>query len=109
MNVEDIVRCLWKHKRKPSAADLTKLALVLIQKNQELKDLGFRMLIPVHDELIAECPEENAERCGELLSSLMLEAGKDLSVPLSCDTEYTRCWYGDLLDPHTLQPLGEGE
>ena len=106
--ISDAVRQCVNSRVQGSAADLTKLALVEIQRNQELKDLGFRMLVPVHDELIAECPEENAERCGQLLSQLMLDAGRELIVPLACDTEYTRCWYGDLLDPHTLQPIGKG-
>ena len=32
-----------------SAADMSKRAMILIGQNQELKDLGFRMLFPVHD------------------------------------------------------------
>jgi hypothetical protein len=75
--------------------------------NQELRDLGFKMLIPVHDEIIAECPVENSARCAELMSQCMLNAGKDLCVPLKCDTDAFYHWYGDKLDPVTLEPLGE--
>ena len=32
-----------------SAADMSKRAMILIGQNQELKDLGFKMLFPVHD------------------------------------------------------------
>lgn len=32
-----------------SAADLTKLAMISLYHNERLKELGFRMLIPVHD------------------------------------------------------------
>lgn len=32
-----------------SAADMTKRAMILMGTNQELKDLGFKMLFPVHD------------------------------------------------------------
>lgn len=36
-----------------SSADLTKLALIDLAENEELKSLGFRLLIPVHDRLFA--------------------------------------------------------
>ena len=90
-----------------SAADLTKLAMIALFANQELKDLGFKMLIPVHDEIIAECPVENSARCAELMSQIMRNAGKDLCVPLKCDVDAFYHWYGETLDPVTLQPLGE--
>ena len=78
-----------------SAADLTKLAQIELQNNEELKKLGFRMLIPVHDEIIAECPVENVKRCAELMSYCMKHAGKDLCVPLSCDVALFYNWYGE--------------
>ena len=81
-----------------SSADLTKLAQIELYNNKELKDLGFRMLIPVHDEIIAECPIKNAKRCAELMSYCMIHAGKDLCVPLKCDTELFKNWYGKDLE-----------
>lgn len=81
-----------------SAADLTKLAQIELYNNEELKKLGFRMLIPVHDEIIAECPIKNAKKCAELMSYCMIHAGKDLCVPLKCDTELFKSWYGKDLD-----------
>lgn len=79
-----------------SAADMTKLAMVIIGNNQELKDLGFKMLFPVHDELIAECPFENRKRCAELMSKLMIASGAEkISVPMKCDVEAFKVWYGD--------------
>lgn len=78
-----------------SSADLTKLAQIELFNNEELRQLGFRMLIPVHDEIIAECPIENVKRCAELMSYCMKHAGKDLCVPLSCDVALFRSWYGE--------------
>lgn len=75
---------------------MTKLAMVIIGNNQELKDLGFKMLFPVHDELIAECPFENRKRCAELMSKLMIASGAEkISVPMKCDVEAFKVWYGD--------------
>lgn len=81
-----------------SAADLTKLAMILVGNDQRLKELGFRLLIPVHDELIGECPEENAKEVAERFSFLMVDAAKDLCVPSKCDVEVSRRWYGETLD-----------
>ena len=81
-----------------SAADLTKLAMIELYNNQELKDLGFKMLIPIHDEILAECPRENAKRCGELMEKMMIDAARDLIVPISCDAEYTEHWYGEPIE-----------
>lgn len=79
-----------------SAADLTKLAMIKLHNDNRLKELGFRLLIPVHDELIAECPEENAKECSELLAKVMSDAAEEiLKMPIKCDVEITKCWYGE--------------
>lgn len=82
-----------------SAADMSKKAMILIGQNQELKDLGFKMLFPVHDEIIAECPFENRKRCGELMSHLMIISGQDkVKVPMKCDVTASFYWYGPDVD-----------
>ena len=79
-----------------SAADMSKLAMIKVGNNKRLKELGFRLLIPVHDELIAECPKENAKEASELFAKLMSEAAEDkLHIPISCDVEITDRWYGE--------------
>ena len=79
-----------------SAADLTKLAMIELHNNERLKELGFRLLIPVHDEVIAECPEENMKECAELLAKTMSHAAEEiLEMPIKCDVEITRNWYGE--------------
>lgn len=80
-----------------SAADQTKLAMIAVGNDKKLKDLGFRLLLAVHDELIGECPKENAKEVAERFSQLMVEAAKDLSVPSKCDVEITERWYGEPL------------
>lgn len=78
------------------AADLSKLAMISIYENQELRDMGYEMLIPVHDEIIGEVPVENAKRCGEIISQLMIDAAKDrCSVPMKVDPAFFYKWYGE--------------
>lgn len=82
-----------------SAADMSKLAMILVGNDERLKELGFKLLIPVHDELIAECPEENAKECKERFAMLMSKAaGNKLTIPIKCDVEVTKCWYGEKLE-----------
>jgi len=80
-----------------SAADQTKIAMILVGNDEKLKELGFRLLLAVHDELIGECPKENAKEVSERFAQLMVDAAKDLSVPSKCDIVVTDCWYGEPL------------
>jgi DNA polymerase I len=42
------------------AADIVIAAMVRINDNEELKTMGWKLLLQIHDELILEGPEENA-------------------------------------------------
>ena len=82
-----------------SAADMSKLAMIKVGTNERLKELGFRLLIPVHDELIGECPIENAKEAEELFARLMSEAAESkLTIPIRCDVEVTKEWYGEKVE-----------
>jgi DNA polymerase I-like protein with 3'-5' exonuclease and polymerase domains len=78
-----------------TASDMTKLAMIALSRNERLKELGFRMLIPIHDEILAECPEENVAEVVPLFARIMSEApGERFDIPISCDVEITHRWYG---------------
>ena len=79
-----------------SAATLTKKAMVSIFNDEEMNRLGFKLLIPVHDELLGECPVENAERVSARLSELMIGAAKpEVSIKFKCDPYIAKHWYAD--------------
>lgn len=81
-----------------SAADITKLAMIVINNDERMKELDFHLLIQVHDEVIGECPIENAKEAGERLSYLMRTAPSHLiKLPFKCDISYTSNWYGEEL------------
>ena len=97
--IADAQRQVVNSRIQGSAADMSKLAMILVGNDERLKELGFRLLIPVHDELIAECPEENVKECSERFAQLMSEAAKSaLSIPIRCDVEITKAWYGDSIE-----------
>ena len=82
-----------------SSADVTKLAMIDIANDERMKELGFHLLIQVHDEVIGECPKENAKEAGERLSYLMRTAPTRLiDLPFQCDVEYTEKWYGEEIE-----------
>ena len=79
-----------------SAATLTKKAMVEIFNDKEMKDLGYRILVPVHDELLGECPIENVKEVEKRLSYLMINAAKpECSVSMKVDTYTVSHWYAD--------------
>lgn len=79
------------------AASMSKRAMINVHNNEELKSLGFRLLIAVHDELIGECPIENVERCKELLSEVMKQSAlPEVTVPFKCDADSFKSWYEDV-------------
>ena len=82
-----------------SAADLTKLAMIKLNNHQRLKELGFRLLIPVHDEVICECPIENVKECSKLLAETMSKAAEEiLEMPIGCDVAVSKAWYGEEIE-----------
>ncbi len=75
-----------------TAADIMKLAMVNVQRALDASGLSARLLLQVHDELIAECPVEEAEAVRALLVREMEGAAK-LSVPLTVDAHVGKTWF----------------
>lgn len=93
MKIADAERQCVNSRIQGSASDLTKKAIHLLGINEQLKKLGFQLLLYVHDEIIAQCPKENVYKVKQLLEQDMVSAGSDLDIPLVCDTEITEGWY----------------
>lgn len=54
------------------AADVVMKAMVLIDRDERLRKLGWRMLLQIHDELILEGPEESKDEALRILLSLLM-------------------------------------
>jgi DNA polymerase-1 len=74
-----------------TAADVMKLAMVSVWKRLKEEDLRASLVLQVHDELIVECPEEEAEKVAALLEEEM-ERVVTLSVPLTAEAHWGRNW-----------------
>lgn len=78
------------------AASITKRAIIAIYNDPILKELDFHMMLYVHDEIIGECPVENAQRAADRLSELMIESPKPkCMIPMKCDAVIVPAWYYD--------------
>lgn len=86
------------------AASMSKRAMIDVYNDKRLKNLGFKLLIAVHDELIGECPEENKEECKQLLSEIMINSAKpEVNVPMKCDVDDFKSWYFDVYSSEIIK------
>lgn len=74
-----------------TAADIIKLAMVKVFKRLKEEGLSSRLIMQVHDELIVECPENEAERVKSLLTQEM-EGVCALAVPLIAEAHSGKNW-----------------
>ena len=74
-----------------TAADIMKLAMVAVFKRLKECFPAARLVLQVHDELIVECPAEQAEEVAKLLEEEM-ERVVSLSVPLTAEAHWGQNW-----------------
>lgn len=75
-----------------SAADIIKIAMNKVHAYLKEEKVEGSLILQVHDELLIEVKEEEAEKVKERVVSLMEEA-VSLSVPLKVDANIGRSWY----------------
>jgi len=74
-----------------TAADLMKLAMLRIHKAWKDGKLPAEMILQIHDELMFEVAESDAEKAGKIVRELM-EGVWELRVPLKVDIKVGRNW-----------------
>lgn len=67
-----------------SAADIMKQAMIELDRALEESDMATAMLLQVHDEVVLEAPDDEAERAAALAGRVM-EGVSELRVPLLVD------------------------
>lgn len=90
------------HSARGMGADSLKLAVTL--SRERLHDhLGAKLVIACHDEIVVECPEEQAEEVERFVEGVMgvgmdevlnpnLDVGHPERVPVEVDVEIVRIW-----------------
>ena len=74
-----------------AAADVMKLAMIAVWKRLRAERPHARLVLQVHDELIVECPEDEAEAVARILTEEMENVVR-LSVPLTADAHWGKNW-----------------
>ena len=74
-----------------SAADLIKRAMIDLHRELSRRKLRSRLILQIHDELLLEVPEAEADEAKGLVTRVM-EGALELDVPLVVDARLGRSW-----------------
>ena len=75
-----------------AAADIIKIAMIRVEERLAKEKMKARLILQVHDELIVEAPEAEAERAARVLTEEM-QGAASLSVPLTAEAGVGKTWY----------------
>ena len=74
-----------------SAADIMKISMLKVDETLEKSGFDARIVLQIHDELLVEVKEDEAEKVSELVEKAMKEA-VSLKVPLEVDAHIGKTW-----------------
>jgi DNA polymerase-1 len=74
-----------------TAADILKRAMIDLHDELPRRGLSARMILTVHDELLFECPREEADAAAAVVRERM-EGAAVLAVPLTVDVGVGENW-----------------
>lgn len=75
-----------------TAADIIKIAMIKVYERLKAENMRSKLILQVHDELIVEAPEDEADKAAVILSEEMQNAVQ-LSVPLIAEAGIGKTWY----------------
>lgn len=75
-----------------TAADIIKIAMVKVDKRLTDENMKSRLILQVHDELIVEAPEDEAQKALEIVTQEMENACK-MKVCLRADGKIGKTWF----------------
>lgn len=75
-----------------TAADIIKIAMVRVHRRLKQEGLQARLILQVHDELIVEAPNAEAEKAAAILKEEM-ESAVNMAVKMAVDVHTGDTWY----------------
>lgn len=75
-----------------TAADIIKIAMIRVQKRLQEEKMQAKLILQVHDELIVEAPQAQAQAVARILAEEMENAAQ-LRVRLLADVHIGKTWY----------------
>jgi len=91
MLIQQALRAAVNTTIQGTAADIIKRAMIDLDAALRSEGLASRMILQVHDELVLEAPEEEADRAIPIVKARM-EGACVLSAPLVVDVKTGRSW-----------------
>ncbi|CAI5726544.1 hypothetical protein KXD40_002256 [Peronospora effusa] len=77
-----------------AAADVVMQAMLLVHQNPRLRELGWKLVSQIHDEIIVEGPEESVDEAMKIVVHLMENPFESpLSVALEVDAKVDDSWF----------------
>jgi DNA polymerase-1 len=70
-------------------ADLMKLAMIAV--DEKMGSLG-EQILQIHDSILVECPEKNADKVADILQETMQSIAPDLGIKLNVDVHTGKNW-----------------
>jgi DNA polymerase I-like protein with 3'-5' exonuclease and polymerase domains len=92
--IGSIERAAKNHPIQGTSADMTKLALVFTHNRFEKEGIKGGIVHTVHDEIVSEVVEEQAEFAAKLQQEEMIRAGETFlkNVPIVADAVVSDIW-----------------
>ena len=75
-----------------TAADIIKIAMIKTYERLEKEKMRSKLILQIHDELIVEAPEAEADKAAQILKEEM-ENACSLKVKLIADVGVGKTWY----------------
>ena len=77
------------------AADIVVKAMLNIWEHKGLRDLGFKLLLQIHDEVILEGPLKNVEKAKQIVRECMEIPwnGMKQGITFKADVKHSDNWY----------------
>ena len=75
-----------------TAADIIKIAMIRVYRRLKEENMQSKLILQIHDELIVEAPEQEAEHAKTIVKEEMEKATK-MQVPLKSDANIGKTWY----------------
>ena len=77
-----------------SAADVMMMAMLKLHRDERLAEMGWKVILQIHDEVILEGPEESHEEAmGIVVSTMERPFEMPLRVKLEVDAKSDKSWF----------------
>lgn len=86
------VREAFNSRIQGESAIMTKRGMLNIANNKRLQEIGAKLVLTIHDEVIVTCPEQYKEEAARIIVRCMQEGAVGFQLVISCDVVFEKHW-----------------